>query len=966
MAKSKGLRWTFSVLKATLAGTALILVMAGISYRIIGLQKAAMASSSPATKRLGIEDRALFFDLLAGGVLERRPDGGIDMKPSDYILIRRAEGDAAPDTQGKVDREAQARLINQLYHQSVGTIIRQQVRLWNESRRIAGIRDDRPQGEADRNIDKWRAFSESDHPLATGSLVPESFGFIHGATVSVGFSRWQTVASQKKRVTFRSRIKVDKPQTIEIQVVGEPVKDSLPPGARVERREDKEYERKTLWPCQIATHAAIVRVPVRPSPRGQLVSISVVPAVNCAPRIFGLAISMAPENRDQAIAAMKKYQRDLRRWKRRRRGDEPQRPDIKWVYQWRPVERSVKTESRFTIKTADGVYLTDPSGKKAPTDAAYKLGLVNLVGFGPADANSLMGLLSRSRMPQGGLDLTLTIDSRYQSIAQETVSHYLGSVFPKMSGNRHADERKNAVVILDADTGELLAVAGWPLPPRGASSWDYTSFAVDKPLRDPMSIFAWEVIDKHNTPGSTMKPLLGLALIRANRPRLNRIMRGLSAGELASETSLNPSTGTYTISEKQSVSNFGNSPLANYFNATSRNQACAQAPQPKTMREVCRDMNAANCPAYQLEHMRANGTLGIKQSVQFSLNMWFSRLAVMLEERDIEMFIRNLRADVQAKRAPKRLASLPDTRLMKSLRLIGIDDEKRMDLAVNVPKQLGLFRFNTGSGADILYSQTPRTHISSGEAVDTYNPAAVKIAYTHRIALNGIGQGWSVSPLHMARGAGTIASGNRIQPFLIKKWGDRLLKVPEAPRLPIDRTVLAVLRLGMKAVPEAPGSTAVGTFSTPPQIVNGKAGKDLASMAKELAEVRKDLKCRSYGKTGTADVGKGLGYNSGWFIGWKDPLKPGNRRIAFACMTTHAMAGFRFGGTSCGLIMRDILTSVELLQASEVAQTAPRQDVQPKARPDGPQSQPPPIAPPRANPGRVPGPKIAPRIPAPN
>lgn len=963
MAKSKGLRWALSVLKATVAGTALILVIAGISYRIVGLQKSAMASRAPVTERRGIEDRALFFDLLEAKVLTPRPDGGIDQKPSDYILIKRAEGDKSKE--GGVGRETQARLITQLYHRSVGTIIRQQVRLWNESRRIAGIRDDRPQTEEERNIGKWRAFSDSGHPLATGTLVPETFGFIHGETVSVGFSRWETVASQTKRVTFRSRIKVDKPRTVEIQVVGNPVGDGLPAGAKVERRVDRPYETKLLWPCRIPSKAAVVRVPVRPSKRGQRVSITVEPAVNCKAEMFGLAISMAPKDRDAALGAMKKYRSDLRRWKRRRRGDEPQPPKIEWVYHWRPVERSVKTDTRYTIKTADGVYLTDPSGKKAPTEAAYKLGLVNLIGFGPTDSNSLMGILSRSRIPQGGLDLTLTIDSRYQSIAQETVNHYLGNVFPKMSGNRFANERKNAVVILDADTGALLAVAGWPLPPRGANAWDYTSYAVEKPMRDPTSIVAWEVIDKHNTPGSTMKPLLGLALIRAGRPRLNRIMRGLTSGEVAAETGLNPGTGTYTISEKQSVSNFNNTPLANFFNATSRNQACVQAPQPKTVREVCRDVNAADCRAYQQQNMRANGTLGIKQAVQFSLNMWFSRLAVMLEERDIEMFIRKLRADVQAKRAPKRLYKLPATQLMKSLRLIGIHDEKRMDLAVNVPEQLGLFRLNRTEGADILYSQTPKTDITSGEnPVDTWNPSAVKIAYTHRIALNGIGQAWSVSPLHMARGAGSIASGNRIQPFLIKRWGDTPLKVPKASRLPVDRTVLAVLRLGMKAVPEAPGSTAVGVFARPPRIVNGKTGKELAPMKKELDEVLKTLKCRAYGKTGTADVGKGLGYNSGWFIGWKDPLKPGNRRIAFACMTTHAMGNFRFGGSSCGRIMRDILTSIELLQASDTSPRTP--ETPPGVKPNGPQSQPPPIAPPRASPGRAPGPKIAPRIPTPN
>jgi hypothetical protein len=126
----------------------------------------------------------------------------------------------------------------------------------------------------------------------------------------------------------------------------------------------------------------------------------------------------------------------------------------------------------------------------------------------------------------------------------------------------------------------------------------------------------------------------------------------------------------------------------------------------------------------------------------------------------------------------------------------------------------------------------------------------------------------------------------------------------------------------MKAVTEAPGATATGTFNAPPSIVvDPSTGANLVrnkKYTKALVAIRKTIKCRAHGKTGTADVGKGLGYNSGWFVGWKNPVTPDptkvtGRKIAYACMTTHAMGGFRFGGTSCGRIIRDIVTSVELM-----------------------------------------------------
>ncbi len=895
MAQDKGGLTFFGIVKWTVAVAAMIVVFVGIAYRISGLQKDARADGQTTTttgERLSTEDRELFFDLLKAKLLIPRKDGGLDQAPSDYLLIKRAKGDkSAPEGTTQSEQE---RLLKALYYSTPGVIVRQQVGLWNETRRVAGIRDDRDLADNDRNRTFWKAYSPSNHPLAVGDLVPETFGFIHTDGVSTGFGRWITVASQSKLVTFRTRVQVSTSQTLTVQVVGDPVK--VPDGARVIRREVKFHEEKAVWPCAIPTRAAIVRIPVRATRAGTPLSITVRPAVNCDPRVYGLAIRMQsdPEQVKKYIA----WKRALKsRNKRRREAAEANPVTVAWKYEWRPVERAKKGGGSFTISTADGVLLTDPNGRAMPSERAYDLGIASLVGFGPADASSLIGILGKSKLPPGGLNVTLTIDSRIQRIAKETVAHYLGTVFPKMSGGKFADERKSAVVILDANSGEILAVAGWPLPPKNATAWDYTSFAAENPLRDPMSIFAWEVIDKHNTPGSTFKPLLSLALMRAQRARINRIMKGMLPGELAAATSLAVGTGTYTIpGTTKSISNFGRSPLTGYFGRVSRNAQCNGGP------------------------VAADPRFGLTQAVQFSINMWFARLAVMLEEEQVWNYVAGVRAAVKAKKAPKRIFSLPPTNLMKSLRLVGIDDEKRMDLAINVPKSFGLWRFQSETGADILYAQTPRTHITSGEAMDTYNPDAIRVGYLHRIALNGIGQGWSVAPLHMARGAGSIASGKRIQPHIFKRWGDYPLPSPPAEELKVDREVLNVLRAGMKAVPEAPGSTAVGTFSAPPTVVDGKSGTALRDkqVATRLAKIRATLKCRSYGKTGTADIGRGLGYNSGWFVGWKDPLVKGGRTLAFSCMTTHAIGGFRFGGTSCGRIIRDILTSIEYLEMADL------------------------------------------------
>lgn len=896
MAQQKGGMSFFGIVKWTVAVAAMIVVFVGIAYRISGLQKDAKAggraTTNAAGKTLSTEDRELFFDLLKAKLLVPRKDGGLDQMPSDYLLIKEAKGDTT--TPEGVTLSQQKRLIKALYYSTPGVIVRQQVRLWNETRRVAGIRDDRDIGENDRNRTFWKAFSPSNHPLATGDLVPETFGFIHTGGVSTGFGKWITVASQSSLVTFRSRVRVLRARTLEVQVVGDPVR--VPAGATVVRREVKFHEQTAVWPCSIATKAAIIRIPVKPSRGGVPLAITVRPAVNCAPRVYGLALRMKTD--PEVVKKYVAWKRALKsRNKRRRQRAEANPVTVTWQYEWRPVERAKKGGGFFTIRTSDGVLLTDPNGRARPSEQAYNLGLAALVGFGPADASSLIGILGQSKLPPGGLDVTLTIDSKLQRIAKETVAHYLGTVFPKASGGRFADERKSAVVILDAHTGAILAVAGWPLPPKNATAWDYTSFAARNPLRDPMSIFAWEVIDKHNTPGSTFKPLLALALMRAQNAKINRIMKGMLPGELAVAANLAVGTGTYNIpGTSKSISNFGRSPLTGYFGRVSRNAQCNGGP------------------------VAADPRFGLTQAVQFSINMWFARLAVMLEEPLVRNYVEGMRAALKAKRAPKRIFKLPPTNLMRSLRLVGIDDEKRMDLAVNVPKSFGLWRFQSETGADILYAQTPRTHITGGEPMDTYNPMAVRMGYLHRIALNGIGQGWSVAPLHMARGTGSIATGKRIQPHIFKRWGDNPLPTPPAEELKVDKTVLEVLRAGMKAVPEAPGSTAVGTFSAQPAIVEGKSGAALRDkeLAARMTKVRATLKCRSYGKTGTADIGRGLGYNSGWFVGWKDPLVKGGRTLAFSCMTTHAIGSFRFGGTSCGRIIRDILTSIEVAEVREL------------------------------------------------
>jgi len=279
----------------------------------------------------------------------------------------------------------------------------------------------------------------------------------------------------------------------------------------------------------------------------------------------------------------------------------------------------------------------------------------------------------------------------------------------------------------------------------------------------------------------------------------------------------------------------------------------------------------------------ADPLFGLHEAVQFSINIWFARMAVLLDREKIADYARRL-SDAPAL-VPVRP---PTTGVLETARLLGVDDRARMDLAWNLPPEARLFRRQDDVGADVLYAQRPKNALREID-LPRSNPDSVENLLMWVVALNGIGQSVSVSPLHMATVASAIATGRRVRPHLIESWNGQSVPVPEAEPLGLDPALLAELRDGMKAVPE------VGTA---PAAFRDKG----------------DLGCRTYGKTGTAEIDKSKAFNSAWFIGWREPRDPGAfgaRRVAFACMVSHAIGGLRTGGQACAPVVSRILAGLE-------------------------------------------------------
>lgn len=882
------------------------------------------------------EDSTLFINLVrAKLVVPRESDSGLDMAPPDYVLIKRANGKSKDDEDEGISEGEQETLLKALYDSAAGTIVRTQVNLWNGTRRMAAVRDDRSVSQEAANKLVWKAASEGGIPKPLTNLVPESFGFVNKDQIPKGMSEWVAVAGtrENERVVFTTDTGSHS-GPLHIQIIGRPVK--VPPGARVERRTYDFFSVKgeLKWACRTVAEAAVVTMNARPSTQ---LEITVEPAANCSPTVFGLAISMTGE--DLAGRPRKRP----RRKKGARPGKDPgvvTTGTIEWVYNWRPVQRATPTSSRadklFVVRTADGVALTDPNGKGTPTPAASEMGLISLIGYGRADAMSVIGLLANSKLPGGNTEVSLTIDSRVQRIVQSTLTHYVTRVVDNIDRpRRFFHERRASVTVIDADTGAILAIGGWPLVPLGARPWDYVSYQITNPTKDPTMVPAWQLLTIDNTPGSTFKTVTAITssleasdpAARAD-PAIAQMILGMDPGTFQRRLGISMSAGTVMIpgSSTRSISNFGRSGME--IGSQLRIPACTDTGQP----------------------VSAN-TLNVSVAIKKSYNVFFARLAMLLEERRVNEWLKSLPKN-RAGRVTTDIRELPPTRLMIRLKELGVDWIEPLDLAANLSDRQPLRRIKSKNTFDKLYVRPPLTAITSNVNLLRDNPPSAYLPdYMHRIALNGIGQAWAISTTHLATTTSMIAKGARIRPYIVSAWGRDKLGPPKFPegetdQLKIRPDLLAAIRMGMKAVGEAPGSTASAIFMAQPVMVHGElfAKSKNTEMARRVAAIRsatgksgvKPIWCRVYGKTGTADPKRGGGYNSGWFTGWKEPLQAGGKRVAITCMVTHLeISGLRFGGSVCGAIVRDIMISLETLERPDL-RANPGED-EPSPQPDAPE-----------------------------
>lgn len=760
-----------------------------------------------ATQEGQSEARRLFEAMQREGLLTLDNRGQVLPAPADEVLAQRAAG-AASEGLGRKER-----LLHAFYHSTVGEVLAGWLRQWNRGRVLSGVRDNRPslphgvdEVSAERDLVGWSAWNEWNEPVGTHGRMPVEFGYLMNGDLLAGFGDW-TVAPAET-VTYRTRVRLAARATLQLHLVGRPVLSTLPGASALGclREPPKGHPHCAKPKAGMAYDAWQISIPLLAG--SHALELEVAPVLNPVPDDHDLPLAL--EGRQLV-------------WK-------PQREHYGEVA---GIERPT---TRFVLETKDGVLLTEESGSGQPTPFTLEHGLAGLVGFGPEYRNTLTGLLSRSSISDAG-GVTLTLDSRLQALAQAELNRKLNELADP--GDPGASARRGAVVLLDPWSGAILAAASHPQPPSGTHRWDRAAFAVNWPNLDPFRFTPWQGLDNHSAPGSTFKPVTALAAISAFEQgqevsgTLAEILDGLSPTAFRRRTGIAMSDACYQPKGASRVCNFGKVPLKDSV-------------QPD---KLLRDATCEPSPPI-------SSTLGLREAVRDSLNIWFVRLAQEVDAVNLG-------------------SGGPDTFLFRQAHTLGFGPPFAL-----FPDIGGVPRDNLAvwsSRGSVLKAQTG--------GLDLGDPSLG--APMQRLTQNAFGQGVRATPLQMARVVAAIATGKIPQPTLLWAWEGAEVDAGDHPNLVLDERGLGLLREGMKAVPET--GTAAQTF------------------AREYPRGR----CRTFGKTGTAqtresDTGLSALF-SAWFVGWRESTAT-TPEIAFACTMTHLPdTREHTGGRLCGEVVARIL-----------------------------------------------------------
>jgi cell division protein FtsI/penicillin-binding protein 2 len=703
----------------------------------VGAYLAAGRYQVPASPPGALEDQALFLALREHGLVRLNAAGTIELAPRDLPQWLAADAPAraaelADWKQVKADT-ATTKLFKRLYHQADGAYVRQQIDIYNSERRLLAWRVKAPAGM----VLDWNA----------SVAGPSSAG---GAPVMVATTSQMPVAASR---LFASLPQGWQPWT---RVARWPRAGETPGGRPVLRL--------TLALPRPATGVEILRMMVAGRVDGGAVSgASVQMTAACTGRacaarddVQELTLSLQAGARSVSLDLLPlDFNTPEDRKYRHLRVDGGR-------LGWQALALTDGAAYPSRAAAPAPVRLEDRNGTPlwndgAPTQPAVDAGLAPLLGVGPEHANSVAGMLSRLPSAGARVDATLTLDLPLQALGQrilECVGMRQGRWDGKgCAGGRAAPEGRHAgLVILDTETGDVLAAAGAGAGELNSANWaEVRDFDRTSPARSPLRLPALQHDGgAHQSPGSTFKVVsaLGLEMAAKTDPRIDALLGGMplpAINRLASQRGFGFQTdaATYPLNPKQAH-------ITNY-----------------------REQN--------LDRRAQEGRLGLAQALTYSLNTWFAWSG---ELSDRSLFGRpdGGAPDLQALDADALDGVRP---IVAAAHRLGFEQAMRLDGGL-LPAD-----FNWASW-DALQA----------------TPAHIDTIHTrHELRQMAIGLRMQVTPLQMALASAAVGQGKVVVPRMLLSLDGADSAVPAIKPIGIR---LDRIKAGMKGVVDV--GTGAGAF----------------------------------------------------------------------------------------------------------------------------------------------------------
>lgn len=723
------------------------MVFTFISFQLIQLYRGLPDISRKSATSLAA---TLFNDLNAQGLLSiNKEDWRISLPEKDRaLLLKLKNGEQANDAEIQT-------LLDRLYYQPYGDRLQQQVKQWNYSRRLAAIRDNRPQTEADKH-NQWNVNDNTQLVLDDFSTVPFYFGYITQGKLISGFHNWRGASLADQPVIFSSDFDLPNAQKITLQVIGQPDLSSL----NYKHTVTAIAAPTTIKGKQKAdSYEIVVQLP---QGKSQL-RLAVAAVVNPNQEMQGVALMVVDKQRQKNLQAMQQNQC--------KPPENKPEPDDKptsinsndKVLVWNNCSLATRTAKSsaefapFTITTRDDQLLTHAYAKDAgktdlaaigkPTELTQNTGLTALIGQDKHDLYSLSGLMWHANKKQNAV-LKLTLDSRLQQITQDKLEQGIKK--------RPSPYRRAAVVMLNAETGEILAAANYPNPKQGVHPWDRNVISLLYPDNDPYRFNPWQGMTGDNAPGSTFKVVTAMAALKAanDNKTLNDFLVGSDIARYKAQTGLDPDATRYRIP---------NTPPAIKAIGTTH-----------SIRQAAGALFDPNCG----KKTNNRGVVGLPEATKDSLNNWYAHLGILMDAPSL-----NLNQPAQA------------SHLVQMANHLGFNRVSSLD-SFNLQR----YKARTNARGDVLNAYAG--------SMDLARPSANRNEALQRLAQNSFGQGLTSTPLQMAKVAASIATGKNIQPQLLMALAGDDAEEPEHNDLELAN--LDSLRDGMKAVVQT--GTAKGVF----------------------------------------------------------------------------------------------------------------------------------------------------------